>query len=62
MDTRSTYYHAASRLTYVAHFFGLMALILILIWLLHYRGGLHYESNNPDVVFNVKQLLIICLF
>lgn len=59
---RSEYYGAASRLTYVAHFFGLTALILILIWLLHYRGGLNYESNNPELVFNVKHLLTICLF
>ena len=62
MDGRSEYYSAASRLTYVAHFFGLTALILILIWLLHYRGGLNYESNNPELVFNVKHLLTICLF
>ncbi|XP_023893243.1 probable transmembrane ascorbate ferrireductase 3 [Quercus suber] len=58
MDRRSEYYSAASRLTYVAHFFGLTALILILIWLLHYRGGLNYESNNPDLVFNVHPFLM----
>ena len=59
MDGR--YHVPASRMTIVAHLSGITALILLIAWLLHYRGGLDYESNNPDRVFNVKQSLTICL-
>lgn len=45
-------------MTIVAHLFGITALILLIAWLLHYRGGLDYESNNPDRVFNVHPFLM----
>ncbi|KAF6144578.1 hypothetical protein GIB67_006070 [Kingdonia uniflora] len=48
----------ASRVTIVAHLFGLIAGILLLIWLLHYRGGLDLHSNSTDRIFNVHPFLM----
>ncbi|KAB2620103.1 transmembrane ascorbate ferrireductase 3 [Pyrus ussuriensis x Pyrus communis] len=52
------YERSASRLTVGAHLFGILALILLLVWLLHYRGGIDYDSDNSDRVFNVHPFLM----
>ncbi|XP_020222923.1 probable transmembrane ascorbate ferrireductase 3 [Cajanus cajan] len=44
--------------TVFAHLFGLLALILLLVWLLHYREGIEYDSENPFRVFNVHPFLM----
>lgn len=56
MDTmeRARFRHTASAITVLAHIFGVTACILMLVWLLHYRGGLAYDSPNPDLIFNVR--------
>lgn len=54
-STNYRYQRSASRLTIGAHLFGILALILLLVWLLHYRGGLDYDSGNAQQVFNVRQ-------
>ncbi|KAL2343539.1 hypothetical protein Fmac_004824 [Flemingia macrophylla] len=41
-----------------AQLFGLLALILLLVWLLHYREGFEYDSENPLRVFNVHPFLM----
>ncbi|KAL8142093.1 hypothetical protein V2J09_015125 [Rumex salicifolius] len=60
MDTveRQWYHKSASRLTSAAHFFGILATILLLVWLLHYRGGLNLDSENPYVILNVHIFLM----
>lgn len=45
----------ASRLTIFAHLFGVLAFILMLVWLLHYRGGIEYDSYDGSRVFNVRK-------
>ncbi|KAJ9153006.1 hypothetical protein P3X46_026498 [Hevea brasiliensis] len=64
MDTVVTYHYrrSASRLTLVAQLFGILAFILMLIWLLHYRGGIEYDSDNIDRVFNVHPFMMFCGF
>ncbi|CAL1392522.1 unnamed protein product [Linum trigynum] len=62
MDGVVVYRRSASRLTIGAHFFGVLAIVLMLIWLLHYRGGIEYDSNNPARVFNVHPFLMFCGF
>ncbi|CAL8995254.1 unnamed protein product [Prunus brigantina] len=52
------YQRSASGLTVGAHLFGFLAIILMLVWLLHYRGGLEYDSDNSDRVFNVHPFLM----
>lgn len=46
---------AAFSMTRVAHVFAVAALILLLVWLLHFREGLDYHSDNPYRVFNVTK-------
>ncbi|XP_014520447.1 transmembrane ascorbate ferrireductase 1 [Vigna radiata var. radiata] len=45
-------------MSYLAHLFGIIAFILLLIWLLHYREGIEYDSNNGLRVFNVHPFLM----
>ncbi|KAK2988592.1 hypothetical protein RJ640_011562 [Escallonia rubra] len=56
--SRETYRRSASRITVIAHLFGVTAIILLLVWLLHYREGLNIESDNPYRVFNVHPFLM----
>ncbi|KDP38167.1 hypothetical protein JCGZ_04810 [Jatropha curcas] len=56
------YRRSASRLTVVAHLFGILAFILMLIWLLRYRGGIEYDSYDADRVFNVHPFMMFCGF
>ncbi|GAU34664.1 hypothetical protein TSUD_67140 [Trifolium subterraneum] len=42
----------------LAHLFGIIALILMLVWLLHYQGGIEYDSDNSSRVFNVHPFLM----
>ncbi|XP_012465865.1 probable transmembrane ascorbate ferrireductase 3 [Gossypium raimondii] len=58
----SQYKRSASRLTIFAHVFGILAFALMLVWLLHYRGGIEYDSYNAVRVFNVHPFLMFCGF
>ncbi|XP_057422010.1 probable transmembrane ascorbate ferrireductase 3 [Lotus japonicus] len=44
--------------TILAHLFGILAIILLLVWLLHYREGIEYDSDNPLRVFNVHPFMM----
>ncbi|XP_021909988.1 probable transmembrane ascorbate ferrireductase 3 [Carica papaya] len=55
-------YRNASRLTIVAHLFGSLAFFLMLVWLLHFREGIEYDSDNPARVFNTHPFLMFCGF
>ena len=46
----------------LAQLFGILALILLLVWLLHYREGIEYDSDNPARVFNVTLFLLFLFF
>ncbi|KAL3502115.1 hypothetical protein ACH5RR_036564 [Cinchona calisaya] len=52
------YRRSASRLTNVAHLFGIIAIILLLVWLLHFREGMNLDSDNPFRIFNVHPFLM----
>ncbi|XP_060196421.1 probable transmembrane ascorbate ferrireductase 3 [Lycium barbarum] len=52
------YYPLASRITILAHIFGVIAMILMFVWLLHYREGVDLDSYDPDKIFNVHPLLM----
>lgn len=52
---RDWYREKASRIAVLAHIFGIIALILMLVWLLHYRGGFNLDDyENPTRIFNVS--------
>ncbi|EOY01306.1 hypothetical protein QUC31_013853 [Theobroma cacao] len=60
--TYGVHRRSASRLTIVAHMFGILAFVLMLVWLLHYRGGIEYDSYDGYRVFNVHPFLMFCGF
>ncbi|XP_023541277.1 probable transmembrane ascorbate ferrireductase 3 [Cucurbita pepo subsp. pepo] len=64
MDTvnRPGFRHTASAIAALAHIFGLTACILTLVWLLHYRGGLAYDSRSADLVFNCHPFFMLLGF
>ncbi|CAJ1932743.1 unnamed protein product [Sphenostylis stenocarpa] len=45
-------------MSYLAHLFGIIAFVLLLVWLLHYREGIEYDSDNGLRVFNVHPFLM----
>ncbi|KAJ0546862.1 putative ascorbate ferrireductase (transmembrane) [Helianthus annuus] len=55
---RESLWMTSSRITVAAHMFGILANILMLIWLLHYREGIELDSSNPYRVFNVHPFLM----
>jgi len=44
----------ASRVSMLAHGLFLTTAVLMLVWLLHYRGGINIQSEDPERVFNVR--------
>ncbi|KAI4313657.1 hypothetical protein L6164_026616 [Bauhinia variegata] len=62
VSIRSSNRPRASCITVFAHLFGLLAIILLLIWLLNYRGGIDYDSDNGFLVFNVHPLMMFLGF
>ncbi|XXG81786.1 hypothetical protein AAC387_Pa09g2356 [Persea americana] len=54
---------SASRASVVAaQMFGVTAFVLMLLWLLHFRGGLNLNSQNKDLIFNVHPFLMFLGF
>lgn len=58
---RVMYKRSASGITVLAHLLGVTAVILLLIWLLHYREGIDLDSNNAYRIFNVSEFLSLSL-
>ena len=50
----------ASRVAMFAHLLFLVTAILVLVWLLHFRGGINIQSDDPDQIFNVRTDQRIC--
>ncbi|KAJ8621421.1 hypothetical protein MRB53_029950 [Persea americana] len=54
---------SASRASvFAAQVFGVTAFVLMLVWLLHFRGGLNLNSQNKDLIFNVHPFLMFLGF
>ncbi|XP_054779968.1 transmembrane ascorbate ferrireductase 1-like [Prosopis cineraria] len=49
----------ALRFTFVVHFLGVALIVLVLVWNLHFRGGLAWESSNKSLIFNIHLVLMI---
>ncbi|PNX75154.1 putative transmembrane ascorbate ferrireductase 3-like protein, partial [Trifolium pratense] len=46
----------------LAHLFGIISIILLLVWLVHYREGIDYDSDDGFRVFNVHPLMMFLGF
>ncbi|KAL3630610.1 hypothetical protein CASFOL_023594 [Castilleja foliolosa] len=49
----------ALHVSFIAHFLGIVAAILVLIWSISFRGGLAWESTNKNLIFNLHPVLML---
>lgn len=52
----------AAPFTFVVHALGLVGLILVLVWTIHFRGGFAWEDSNKNLIFNLHPLLMLIGF
>lgn len=45
-----------------AHFIALIAAIMVLVWSIHFRGGLAWEAENKNLIFNIHPVLMLIGF
>lgn len=43
----------AMPVTFAAHALAVIAAIMVLVWNISYRGGLAWEAENKNLIFNV---------
>ncbi|XP_008794188.1 ascorbate-specific transmembrane electron transporter 2-like [Phoenix dactylifera] len=48
--------------TFAAHVLAAAAAVMVLVWNIHFRGGLAFESSNKNLIFNVHPVLMIIGF
>lgn len=52
----------AAPFTYASHVLGVAAAVLVLIWCIHFRGGLAFEATNKNLIFNNHPVLMLIGF
>ncbi|KAM3368630.1 hypothetical protein ACQJBY_016872 [Aegilops geniculata] len=52
----------ATPFTYAAHALGAAAAAMVLVWCIHFRGGLALEAVNKNLIFNVHPVLMLIGF
>ncbi|XP_077230755.1 putative ascorbate-specific transmembrane electron transporter 1 [Tasmannia lanceolata] len=60
--TRHRIQFSSSRSAVFAHLFGLIAAILMLVWIFHFSGGIDLNSENTNLIFNVHPFLMFLGF
>ncbi|CAL5323172.1 unnamed protein product [Camellia sinensis] len=40
--------------SYVAHVLAIAGAVMVLVWCIHFRGGLAWESSNKSLIFNAE--------
>ncbi|XXG52378.1 hypothetical protein AAC387_Pa03g0733 [Persea americana] len=48
--------------TFVAHLLGAVSAVLVLVWCIHFRGGLAWEATNKSLIFNIHPVLMLIGF
>uniref|UniRef100_M8BZT9 Cytochrome b561 n=1 Tax=Aegilops tauschii TaxID=37682 RepID=M8BZT9_AEGTA len=48
----------ASRVAMFAHLLFLTTAVLMLVWLLRFRGGINIQSDDPEQIFNVHPFVM----
>uniref|UniRef100_A0A5B6YNW4 ascorbate ferrireductase (transmembrane) n=1 Tax=Davidia involucrata TaxID=16924 RepID=A0A5B6YNW4_DAVIN len=43
----------------VAHVLAIAGVVMVLVWNIHFRGGLAWESSNKSLIFNIHPVLIL---
>ncbi|OVA14079.1 Cytochrome b561 [Macleaya cordata] len=52
----------AGPFTVVSHVLGVVAAIMVLVWCIHFRGGLAFEATNKSLIFNIHPVLLLIGF
>ncbi|CAI0546886.1 unnamed protein product [Linum tenue] len=45
--------------TFVAHAIAVVAAVMVLVWCIHFRGGLAWEDTNKNLIFNLHPVLML---
>ncbi|KAL4357135.1 hypothetical protein AHAS_Ahas09G0156400 [Arachis hypogaea] len=48
--------------TFVAHLLAMAAIVMVLLWNIHFRDGLAWEATNKNLIFNVCFLFHLALY
>ncbi|XP_059292744.1 transmembrane ascorbate ferrireductase 1 [Lycium ferocissimum] len=48
--------------SFVAHVLALAAAVMVLVWSIHFRGGLAWEADNKNLIFNIHPVLMLIGF
>ncbi|CAN1158828.1 Transmembrane ascorbate ferrireductase 1 [Linum perenne] len=48
--------------TFAAHLIAIAASIMVLVWCVHFRGGLAWENANKNLIFNIHPVLTLIGF
>ncbi|XP_043710212.1 probable ascorbate-specific transmembrane electron transporter 1 [Telopea speciosissima] len=48
--------------TVVSHLLAIAAAFMVLVWCIHFRGGLAFESTNKSLIFNIHPVLMLIGF
>ncbi|XP_051142630.1 transmembrane ascorbate ferrireductase 1 [Andrographis paniculata] len=46
-------------ISFVAHFLAVVAAVLVLVWNISFRGGLAWDAENKDLIFNLHPVLML---
>ncbi|CAN0902746.1 Transmembrane ascorbate ferrireductase 1 [Linum grandiflorum] len=45
--------------TFAAHLIGIAAAVMVLVWCIHFRGGLAWQNTNKNLIFNIHPVLML---
>lgn len=48
--------------TFATHVLAAAAAVLVLVWCIHFRGGLAFEAKNKSLIFNIHPVLMLIGF
>ncbi|XP_074585238.1 putative ascorbate-specific transmembrane electron transporter 1 [Curcuma longa] len=52
----------AAPLAYAAHVLAVLAAAAVLVWCIHFLGGLAFEASNKSLIFNIHPVLMLIGF
>ncbi|GLU24242.1 hypothetical protein SLE2022_401920 [Rubroshorea leprosula] len=45
--------------TFFAHLLAIVGAVMVLVWCIHFRGGLAWEASNKSLIFNIHPVLML---
>nr|DAD47427.1 TPA_asm: hypothetical protein HUJ06_017364 [Nelumbo nucifera] len=52
----------ARPLTFVCHLLAIAATVMVLVWCIHFRGGLAFKATNKSLIFNIHPVVMLIGF